>query len=165
MIEWGERAPEERALLVPSLSAVLLWQAAVGHQAAINSGLPFDTAFLVLPIVLHRETRESLPKSVATSLAVWLDEHPLVRARMADRARVIVPYTKEAIMFGGTHGLLSITGYEVKANPDWKRKVVSGLKGTSDEVRACAKRAEFVGRWFAKAGSSRTVMALLGVRP
>ncbi|RII28383.1 MAG: hypothetical protein CXR31_00355 [Geobacter sp.] len=165
MSAWNERAFEERALLVPSFSSVLIWYAAVGHQTEAESGLPFDASFLVLPIVLHRETRELLPKTVATSLAVWLDEHPLVRARIADRAQVIVPFTKEAIVFGGIHGLIRVTGHEVVANPDWKRQVAAGLKNTSDEVKACAKRAEFVGRWFAKTGSCRTVMALLGVRP
>lgn len=165
MSTWRERVPEERALLVPSFSALLLWQAAVGYEAEANIGLPFDAAFLVLPIVLHRDTRESLPKTVATSLAVWLDQYPLIRARTADRARVIVPFAKEAIMFGGIHGLLSVTADAVTANSDWKRKVSSGLKETSDEVRACAKRAEFVGKWFAKAGGGRTVMVLMGVRP
>jgi hypothetical protein len=35
----------------------------------------------------------------------------------------------------------------------------------SDEVRECAKRAEFVGKWLAQTGSAPTVLALLGVRP
>ena len=165
MIPWAARAPEERALLAPSFSAMLLWNAASAHYTVSSHGLSFDAAFLVLPIVLHRETREALPKSVATSLAVWLDEHPLVRPRIPDRARALVPFTKEGITFGGVHGLMSIAGSEVIAITDWKRQIATGLKETSDEVRACAKRAEFVGRWFAKAGSGQTVMALMGVRP
>jgi hypothetical protein len=46
-----------------------------------------------------------------------------------------------------------------------KKRVAAGLKPTSDEVRECAKRAEFLGRWLEKAGGTETVMALLGVRP
>jgi hypothetical protein len=127
--------------------------------------LPFETAFLVLPMVLHRETRESLPKTVMTSLAVWLDEKSLARSRIADRSQMLVPFTKEALSFGGLHGLLLLKTGVVEANLDWKKKVTASLKACSDEVRTCAKRAEFVGKWFAKTGGVATVMALIGVRP
>src|SRR5262245_51328045 len=101
MSPWINRAPEERALLNPSFCACLLWQAAAGYEATSKQPLPFDLAFLVLPMVLHRATRESLPKLVKSSLAVWLDDNPLARSRVADRATLLSPHTKEAMMFGG----------------------------------------------------------------
>jgi len=162
---WVNRPAEERALLNPSFCSTLLWQAATGYSGASGSPLPFDVAFLVLPMVLHRETRDSLPKAVTTSLAVWLDENPLARSRIADRAATLVPFTKDALMFGGVHGLLDLTNGMVTAKVDWKKNIAAMLKGSTDEVRACAKRAEFVGKWFTKAGSPGTVMALMGVRP
>ena len=165
MIPWSSRSAEERALLNPSFSSVLLWHAAIGHVAEGTGALPFGTAFLVLPLVLHRGTREALPKSVATSLPVWLEDYPLVRARMAERARLLVPYTKEALLFGGTRGLLSVSSDSVSAEPTWQRKINAEMQKSSDEVRACARKAGFMGRWFARAGSPATVMALLGVRP
>jgi len=165
MTLWIDRSPEERGLLNPSFCAVLLWHAAQGHTANSKIALPFETAFLVLPIVLHRETRESLPRTVATSLAVWLDETSLARSRIADRSRILVPFTKEALIFGGRHGLLVLKTGVIEANLDWKRKVAASLKVCSDEVRMCAKRAEFVGKWFGKTAGPATVMALIGVRP
>lgn len=159
------RAPEERALLNPSFFSLLFWHAASGHTAELGTGLPFVTSFLVLPLVLHRETRESLPKRVMTSLPVWLDENPLVRVRFAERSSMLVPYAKEALMFGSMRGFLKIGADEIAAEMGWQRKVNAELKRTSEEVRTCAKRAEFLGRWFARAGSSATVMALMGVRP
>jgi len=165
MINWSERAGEERALLAPSFSATLLWQAAVGHHAEVKRGVPLELAFLVLPIVLHRGTRELLPKSVVTSLPVWLEENPLIRSGIAERARTLVPFTKDAMTFGGTRGLFSISPSEITAVAGWKRKLNSVLKGTSLEVADCVKRAEFLGRWFARIGNGATVMALLGVRP
>ena len=165
MTPWINRSPEERGQLTPSFCAVLLWHAARGHTANSKVALPFETAFLVLPMVLHRETRESLPKSVKTSLAVWLNEKSLARSRIADRSRMLVPFTKEALSFGGMHGFLSLKTSVVEANFDWKNKVNACLKASSDEVGTCAKRAEFLGKWFAKTGSAATVMALIGVRP
>ena len=165
MTPWTHRSPEERALLNPSFFSLLFWHAATGHMAEGRAGLPFGTGFLVLPMVLHRETRESLPKMVTTSLPVWLDDNPLVRARLAERARTLVPYTREALLFGGTRGFLTVSEHSVSAEQGWKRKISAELRRSSDEVRSCAKRADFLGRWFARAGSPATVMALMGVRP
>jgi hypothetical protein len=127
--------------------------------------LSFETSFLVLAIVLDRETRESLPRAVTTSLTVWLEENALARSRIAERSRTLMPFTKEALTFGGLHGLLLLKAGVVRPNLDWKNKVTASINASSDEVRVCAKRAEFVGRWFSKAGSAATVMALMGVRP
>jgi hypothetical protein len=165
MTPWTNRSPEERALLNPSFFSLLFWHAATGHMEGGGTGLPFGTGFLVLPVVLHRETRESLPKMVTTSLPVWLDDNPLVRARLAERARTLVPYTREALLFGGTRGFLTVSEDRVLAEQGWKRKISADLRRSSDEVRSCAKRADFLGRWFARAGSPATVMALMGVRP
>ncbi len=165
MKSWITRPPEERALLNPGFCSCLLWQAASGYQAAGQAPLPFDIAFLVLPIVLHRQTRESLPRATRTSLAVWINEHPLARSHVADRARMLLRFTKEAMIFGGMHALLDLNGVAVSANPQWKTRIAADLRTSTDEVRDCAKRAEFVGKWLAGSGSSGTVMAILGVRP
>jgi hypothetical protein len=165
MKSWTTRPPEERALLNPGFCSCLLWHAASGYQAAVQAPLPFDLAFLVLPIVLHRQTRESLPRATRTSLAVWIDEHPLARSHVADRGRTLLPFSKEAMILGGMHGLLDLNGVVVRANPQWKKRIVAELITSTDEVRDCAKRAEFVGKWLAGSGSSGTVMAILGVRP
>lgn len=165
MTPWTSRTPEERALLNPSFLSLLFWHAANGHMAESGSRLSFATSFLILPLVLHRETRESLPRSVITSVPVWLEESPFVRARIAERARMLAQYTKEALMFGGMRGFLTISPDAVSAEVTWESAVKAELKRSSDEVRSCAKRALFLGRWFSRAGSPMTLMALMGVRP
>lgn len=165
MNSWMNRSAEERALLNPAFCSCLLWQAATGYESSVKVPLSFDVSFLVLPLVLHRGTRESLPNTSRKSLAIWLDENPLSRSQIADNARMLVPFTKEAIMFGGLHGILELKECNVAANGNWKKIIAAHLKESSDEVRICAKRAEFIGGWFSKAGSPSTVMAILGVKP
>lgn len=165
MTTWADRSHEERALLNPGFCANLLWQAASRYASDGEGALSFEESFLVLPFVLHRETREALPRSSRTSLAVWLDENPLARGRVASRARLLVPFTKEALMFGGVHGLIRLDGGRLQAEATWQRAVNRTLTGSSDEVKGCAKRAAFIGKWFAHAGSAATVLALIGVRP
>lgn len=165
MTAWADRSHEERALLNPGFCANLLWQAASGYVSDSNGALSFEESFLVLPFVLHRETREALPRSSRTSLAVWLDEHPLARSSVASRARLLVPFTKEALMFGGVHGFIRLDGSSLRAEATWQRTVNRTLRETSDEVKDCAKRAAFIGKWFSQTGSAATVLALIGVRP
>lgn len=165
MTSWVERPSEEQSLLNPAFCANLLWHAARGYAREDSGALSFEEAFLVLPIVLHRETREGLPHSTRTSLTVWLDQNPLARGRVESRARQLVSFTKEALTFGGTHGLLRFEGCRLQADENWRTVVDRVLAESSNEVRDCAKRADFVGKWFAQTGSAATVFALMGVRP
>lgn len=165
MTIWEQRSREERALLNPAFCANLLWHAAHGCADGSNRSLSFEESFLVLPIVLHRETRERLPRTTRTSLAVWLHESPLARSKVVSRARLLVPFTKEALTFGGMHGLIQIKGGKLHLGLTRRKAINKVLKEASEEVRDCAKRADFVGKWFAEAGSAATVLALMGVRP
>ncbi len=165
MTPWHARSLEERNLLNPGFCATLLWYAAQGYSFERNTPMAIELSFLVLPFVLHRETRESLPRNITTSLPTWLAENPIVRTRLGERAATLRSFTREALVFGGSHGLLSLGPEGVRAKAEMKKRVSAGLKPTSDEVRDCAKRAEFLGRWLERAGGTETVMTLLGVRP
>jgi len=165
MISWHERSREERFLLNPSFCASLLWHAAKGYASSDDGYMSFEESFLVLPFVLHRETRDTLPRSTRTSLAVWIQEHPLAPARIAGRAKALVPFTKESLLFGGTHSFVAIDAGRIVPQLEWQSRVTRVIRHSSDEVRFCLRRAEFIGKWFAGVGSSETVLALLGVRP
>ena len=102
MIPWSERSAEERSLLNPCFCGMLLWHAARGYREESERALSLEECFLVLPIVLHGGTRDALPRDIRTSLAVWMQENPLVRGRMAERARALAPYTREALLFAGS---------------------------------------------------------------
>jgi len=165
MTLWHARSLEERNLLNPGFCSTLLWQAVVGYGSERNAAMAIELSFLVLPFVLHQQTRESLPRGITTSLATWLIEYPIIRTRIGERASALQPFTREALVFGGSHGLLSLSAEGIRATANKQKVVAAGLKATSDEVRTCAKRAEFLGKWLEKAGGAETVMALLGVRP
>ncbi len=141
---WNERTIEEQRLLNPSFCSMLLWFSSCGHAAAFQqrTGISFEECFLVLPMVLHREIRESLPTRITTSLAVWIGNHPLAPGTITDRARTLVPFTKEAIRFAGAYGVLQFEQTIVRANFDWRKRMAAALADSSDEVHTCAKRAQ-----------------------
>lgn len=167
MKHWPERPSEEQRLLNPAFCSVVLWHAAVGYKMESHDDLamPLEEAFLVMPMILHRETRDSLPRNAMTSLPAWVNTYPLARVTIADRGQLLVPYTKEAMYFGGVHGLLRFPRGGIQANFLWRGKIRRILSDSSDEVRQCNKRAEFLGKWFARTGGPETVLAFLGVRP
>jgi hypothetical protein len=156
---------EERSLLNPSFCALLIWSAADGFEKQAGVAMPLEVAFLVLPMILHRATREALPKTTATSLAVWVETTPLARVWVAERAPRLVSFTKQALLFGGRREVFAISKGRVAAGPSWAPKVRGGMNSSSAEVKECLKRAEFLGKWLAKSGSASAIMAFLGVRP
>ena len=168
MKPWTARAHEERHLLNPAFCTSLLWAAARGAAARPSSArasLSYLEAFLVLPLVLHQKTRKTIPNTLASSLPVWINAQPLIVASLPNRARSLVPYTKEAIFFGGCHRLIEVTGDQIFSVAVVERTMNSILRRSSEEVRACVKKAEFVGKWFAHTGAPETIFTFLGIRP
>lgn len=161
---WSDRSREEARLLNPAFIATLLWACADGHGGESGTGLPYTLSFIALPVVLHRPTRITLPSTKRTSLAAWLGAHPRALVGFSDRASALVPTVKGGLLFGCREGLLAMEHERVHAGPR-PRSIASFKRETTDEVNDCLKRARFVGRWFAGAGQSRTVMALWGVSP
>lgn len=161
---WRDRAPDEAALLNPAFIAAVLNRAAVGYTRESGSALPFTLAFLMPALVLVRPTRQSLPRQIRTSMAAWLQEH--LRHRLAFPARVagFLPYVREGVLYGiSCGGLLVCDDWSVAAQA-LPRASAAGAEARH-ELRDIMKKAEFVGRWFARSGRPETVMALWGVRP
>lgn len=165
MNSWDKRTSEERGILSPSFCSMLLWQAANGRQSDGYYPISFEESYLILPFVLHRKTREELPRSLRTSMPVWLDQYPLVRGGIASRAKLLMPFTRESLLFAGVYGFIKIDSGKVFADTKWSKAVNAVIRNSSEEVRMCSKKAEFIGRWFANTGSAATVFAILGVRP
>lgn len=170
MTPWDNRAQEELALFNPSFCATLLWCAAEGATHVENAtnlthGPESELLYLVLPLVLHRVTRDALPRDTRTSLLTWTNSNSLLCLLLAERARVLVPFTREGLNFGGRYSLLRWDRQTVVANSSFKKKNEGYAKKSTTEVQDCIRRASFVGKWFQRTGDASTVMAILGVRP
>lgn len=168
MIVWHERAHEERHLLNPAFCSILLWLAGKGSSENIKSPrvtLSFNEAFLILPLVLHQKTRDSLPSRTISSLPVWVNDNPLVIENLPRRARSLVPFTKFAIVFGGNGGLFRFERDEMIIIAEREPDIRAMASQASEEVQQCMKKAKFLGKWFTHTGSPETIFTLLGIRP
>ncbi len=161
---WPERPIEQVRLLNPAFVGTLLWSCARAYKATADQAQPYALSFLVAPVVLHKRTRESLPTTTRTSLVSWVGENPRTVVGFAERARSLVPLVKEAVLFACIGGLLQVQGSLVVAEAR-PRTMGSFEREASNEVKACIRKAEFLGKWFALSGDYTTVMALWGVAP
>ena len=156
MTAWAERPRVEATLLNPALLAVLLAAAARDYETQATR-MPWPLAFLIPPLVLHRPTREALPRDTRTHLSTWIRRQPLLRAGFPDRAAAMVPLTREGIRFGLRAGVLARDGASLTGHLD--------TEPPEGELRQLVRRAALVGRWLAKTDQPSTIFALLGVAP
>lgn len=158
---------EYRALFNPAFCAVLLREACMGAETEAKSRqvepLSFAESFLVLPAVLHEPIRRKLPKTIATTFAAWLAENPLLRSQFASIATVTKEITRQGLLFGATHGALSLEAGRVRAAGSMKIQLTD-FDETNSEIGQCIRSARFTGRWLALAGNPTTLLTLLGMR-
>lgn len=161
---WPDRPIEQARLLNPAFLGTVLWSCARAYTETADQPPPYVLSFLVAPVVLHRSTRESLPATTRTSLVAWVGENPRLLVGFAERARSLVPLVREAVLFASRGGLLQLQDARLVpgARP---QRMARFQREASAEVKACVKKAEFLGRWFALSGDHTTVMALWGVTP
>lgn len=150
-------------MLNPALLATLTSNAALQYRDNSEHAMPWVYAYIVAPLVLHRGTRESLPKSVRANLNTWVAEHPVEHAGFAPRAVSLRDYVQEGLRFGLRTSLLS-----VDEAGGLTASLASGRGHTlakESEVQQIVARAGFVGKWLTKIEQPATAFVVLGVAP
>jgi Family of unknown function (DUF6521) len=161
VLRWEQRPVEVANLFNPAFCAVLLQSSIRGFQSQRDGGMPYPLLFLVLPIVLHSHTCETLPKSTATKMHVWLQKHPEVRIGFVERSRNLVPYTKEALIFGIQTKTIAV---RIDDRFIWVPKSLRRTQRDS-ELDRLQKRAEFLGKWLAQLEEPSNIFTMWGIRP
>lgn len=158
---WADRSPVVAAMLNPALLATITAAAAAEYERADGSPMPWPLAFLVAPMVLHRDTRDALPRSTRTHLTSWVSDNPTLRAGLPLRARSLVDPVREGLRFGLSERILTVVG-EGRI-----RGTFAGPSRPPDigDLRPVVRSAGLVGKWFAKLDQPATAFALLGVAP
>jgi hypothetical protein len=166
MDPWIDRTAEEANLFNPAFCATLVAKTCKEYGKKMRGSLSFSLAFLVLPIVLHPKTRATLPYSTVTSLLSWAQEHRAALTEFGLHSRVLLPYSREALLFGLASGILGLDNSGgITVGGSYSTPTEKKTEHFTPEVRDCFDRAGFVGRWFAGAGNAATIFSALGVAP
>ncbi len=162
MQEWGKRPIEVASLFNPAFCSVIIRESIKGFQSEQTEGMSYSIVHLILPIVLHKATREQLPISITTKMHSWINQNRELKIQFAERVRNLNSITKEGLIYGlqtelfliDSQGRFKLTSKKIK--PNWKAE---------SEPFICSKKAGFIGRWLAQAGDSKTIFHMWGVKP
>jgi hypothetical protein len=162
---WASRPREEANLLNPSFCGLIIALAVEDYVKTSPAGMPFALAFIVLPIVLHKPTREALPQRTTKTVSSWLEENEEYRATFAERAKTLSPFVREALLYGLMHDRIRLSEQGNLTVGTKARGYKAYIDSATAEVRECLNKATFLGRWMSSAGNVTTLLALWGVRP
>ena len=157
MSSWANRAQVAATLLNPALIATIESTAAYEYERTADQAMRWPVAFLVVPLVLHRPTREALPRDTRTHLSTWVLRNPVLRAGFPERVRSLVPVVHEGLRFGLRHGVLS-------ADDGYLRGVLNPSMAQG-HLGDLLRSGGLIGRWLAKTNQPSTAFALLGITP
>lgn len=156
------RTHEVAFLLNPAFCGRILYSTIKTYNKILNRAFPFPLIYLVLPLVLHKQTRINI--SSRTQLLLWVQKYSELLIGFSQRTRELVPISNEAIEFLLQTKKIVLTSdgeLEIISNS----RALSKTKYVNSEVQECLQKAEHVARWFASAGKIEIIYIALGVRP
>lgn len=162
--KWAERPIEEAGLFNPAFTALAISRTVAAFTKQTGRGLPYPLAFLILPTVLHAETRAALPATTNAVMQTWLETNAPMLSTLPGRVKRLLPVSKEAILFGVLHAKLTIEDASLAPGRHRFAANAEPPEATA-ETRDCLRAASFLGRWFVVAGTPTTVLASWGVAP
>ena len=162
--EWSVRPTDVANLFNPAFVSMILRRAVDGYNKECGEGMPFEMAFVVVPLVLHENTRESLP-TIATTMQTWIQMNREVAIGFPGRASELVPFAREAIMYGVQRDILKIEVHGRLSAGSKKLAGVTSYQQLSEEIKKIYAKSEFLGRWLTEQSNSTTVFAMLGIKP
>ena len=162
MKRWSQRTHEIAYLLNPAFCGRLLYAAIKEYERNLKRSIPFPLVYLILPLVLHKPTRDQI--NSRTRFLRWIQGNQYLLIGFPRRASELVVITNEAIEM-----LLQANMIQLTQNGELcivsSEKALSKTRFVNSEISECITKSEHVARWFASAGRIETIYIGLGVRP
>jgi hypothetical protein len=164
MKRWDQRPFEIRNLFNPAFCGLILFRSLHGYEEEDSRGMPFSLSLLVLPLCLHKDSREVIASSPRSYLLKTTEKNQQVMVGFAGRVTQMLPYTFEGFGLLMERGCIAIADDgRIQTVPTKVRKTVDNT-GT-DETVACQKVARIIGREFARIADRATIYTTFGIRP
>lgn len=162
MKRWDQRPFEIRNLFNPAFCGLILFRALHGYEEIDTRGMPFSLSLLVLPLSLHKDSREVIASSPRSYLLKTAEKNNQIVVGLADRVTHMLPYAFEGFGLLVERGCIRIADEgRIQTVPKKVRKAVTG----TDETVACQKVARIVGREFGRIADRVTIYTTFGIRP
>ena len=160
---WNQRNPIVANLLNPAFCGEVIRRTASSYNEASNANFPFAYCFIVLPILLHTETRERMPRSTRSYLFSWVAENEDLFYDFSKRAHQMTPFAKESIMFLLQNGIIEI---DQNGQIEVTERRIKNLRGDDlEEVNAIFSKSAMLGRWLALNSNVNSVYSFFRITP
>jgi hypothetical protein len=163
-LTWAERPSEEASNFNPAFCGELIGRTVCEYYKAREAALNLATAFLVLPLTLHKPTRDALPGRANVAFAGWIAENNSLLAELPGRVNRLRPITREALLFAVRHRILAIREGGLVPGSKPIRLNAKPAFSTAD-VNEARGAAGLLGRWFANQGAQSSILQGMGVAP
>jgi len=161
---WDQRPFEIRNLFNPAFCGLVLFRALQGYEEGDARGMPYSLSLLVLPLCLHKHSREALAAGSRGYLLRVSEKNPQVQVGFAERATAMLPYAFEGFGLLMERGCIAIAkDGRIQTVPKTARKTID-TSGTAETI-SCQRVARFVGKEFARIADRATVYTTFGIRP
>lgn len=160
-----QRPPEITNLLNPAFCGEVIRRCVESYEKSSMGRLPFALAFLILPIVLDKETRATITHYKRT-IPIWVNSYPQIKIHLAERTRYLIEYTRESIIFLLQTGAVKIDLHSGMTSIEREIEIETKTTSAKDQsITEIYKKAEILGKMLAASGKPETIFSLLGVRP
>lgn len=164
MKTWDQRPFEIRNLFNPAFCGLVLYRALQGYEEDDTRGMPYSLSLLVLPLCLHKHSREALAAGSRGYLLKVAEKNPQLQVDFAERATAMMPYAFEGFGLLMERGCIAIPDDgRIQTVPKTVRKTID-TTGTAETI-SCQRVARFVGKEFARIADRATVYTTFGIRP
>lgn len=158
-----ENSLETKDLLNPAFCGLIYASIVEGFNAKSNTPIPFYLPYILMPLVLHKESRLLIPSTSIKKFHGWLHENEQIKMGLAERAKGLKPFVSQAMTFLHGQEYISIdqgSGIRIK-----NLKKLKAIINKSDSIAEYLIKAKTLGAICGKNNSEISILALLGVRP
>ncbi|RYY46939.1 MAG: hypothetical protein EOO06_13435 [Chitinophagaceae bacterium] len=160
---WANRNPIVANLFNPAFCGEVIRVAANGFTSQSNNDFPFAFSFLILPILLHKETRDSMPRTTRSYLFAWVEENDGLFYDFGKRTQGMVRFTREALSFSLMYRRIYITENGcIKANAS---KMKLRGKDGYEEYDEILRKADMLGKWLGKTNDVKSIYSFFRITP
>ena len=163
MNKWNNRSDEIAYLINPAFSASLIYLVIREYSNKSKEGLPFSLIYLILPILLHKKTREIV--NSRSNMVKCIQENQEILVGFSKRANSLIDFTNEAIEFLLSRKVIIFDGDKIRASASISLQKFSDIEGKDEEIKDCFLKAGNLGRWFLNMKTEENVYIAWGVKP
>jgi len=158
---WTERAPEIANLLNPAFCASIIYSVIFEYQKTREHPMPYVLSYLILPIILHKKTRDRINSRI--NMTMWIQKYPDVLVDFPQRAKSLVLFSNESVEYLLQEKIICLDNFGVNIIKTLSKSSME--KSLDKEILECYNKAEHLGRWFANMKAEENIYAAWGVKP